>query len=217
MYLVFAVHLISKIWDIEGATALHVLGNYSFNWKTLRLNRFSPYGDCYITPGQHENQNPTTGLFTIIKDNFLIHEIKLHPHLDICIFHAQCPKRVGRALSATQVFEEGPLMLLCKKVSIIHYPSSSQIQRSNVGILDGTDMNQEHLFYRVNTLKGSSGAPIFRRGRLCGIHIAADHISSDAVVEFSGLRAGVTNRNKGIFINAGIINFLRGRPAISVI
>ena len=206
-----------KIWDIEGATALHVIGNYRFNWKALRFNRFSPNGDCYITQGQHENQNPITGLCTIIKDNFLIHEIKPHPLLDLCIFYAQCPKIVGRALSTTHVVEESPLSLLGKKVSIIHYPSSSQIQRFNVEILDNMDMNQEHLFYRVNTLKGSSGAPIFQRGSLCGIHIATDHISSDAVIEFSGLRFGVTNRNKGIFINADIINFLRGRPAISLI
>ena len=79
------------------------------------------------------------------------------------------------------------------------------------------NLDQGHLFYRANTLVGSSGAPIFCRGSLCGIHIGADTLSPDAKIELNGLRYGVTNRNKGVYVDEQILQLIQEMPAIRLI
>jgi V8-like Glu-specific endopeptidase len=56
------------------------------------------------------------------------------------------------------------------------------VQRKNYGIFDSLDSKQVHLLYRLNTLPGSSGAPLFLRGALCGIHIGAPRWNKNAIL-----------------------------------
>lgn len=201
------------LWDIEGLTALHVLGRRSFEFRTFGFTGFKPHGLSTFTPGQYIDEDPLSKQLRLITAKHIINEVQIHPTLDICLFKGQCPKYIP--LNADfPIVNRNSTDIEKKKVSIIHYPKGDPQQRINMGILD--EGGQNYLFYRVQTLAGSSGSPILYNGEICGIHISADILSQNEFVSVDGTRYNVTNRNKGVFVNEEMIELLKARPVIAI-
>lgn len=136
-----------------------------------------------------------------------------HPNLDVCLFYGTYNGQNRNAIVAGLPQISDDPTLSNRNFNIIHYPNGTGNQRSNNGII--RNVRGQHGYYTVDTLGGSSGAPLFDVGtnQIFGVHVCG-HERPDLAIRYndgqSEKKLKVSTENECILIDNNFIATLRG-------
>ena len=222
-------------YEIEGLTALHVLGTatrtWNLGWDFGQRSGFTSLGrNTMFYPGQRGVQitDPITGhVDYILHRPYQVNVTQVKRYqgnhaLDICLFLGDCDAVTG-AILATHTSNVALNLLVnnAQQLDMIHYPNSCYEQRINnntslLGAINNSLIQGNNLIYEIDSLNGSSGSPLFANGDIVAIHGGSDHPHGINRVDYLGERFPVAPANRGVLINQLMVNNMRGQNAFNI-